>query len=241
MLLGSMLSVFHPMAAAMVLPIVLFKAYSELHLPKQPWLSISWKSLLCPELLIGSIIVLLSALYYLSSTSGDFSIVFDSPHGGGYSVENMLICLAGIILNILPLLIIWYLTRKWILLLLAGYVPILIIFWVGTPNGISEWFYKFSVLYSYCIILYLLHVMRTKGTRWVLILLAGVSILPFAREFQKTKLIEAARAGFAIQPRYINSAEGDTLKSPAHSHYARFTAPTTKCLFLFRLQEPEKF
>lgn len=241
MLLGSTLSVFHPMAAAMVLPIVLFKAYSELHIPKQPRLSISWKSLICPELLLGSIIVFLSALYYLSSTSGDFSIVFESPHGGGYSIENMLICLAGIILNILPLLIVWSLTRKWILLLLAGYIPIMIIFWVGTPNGISEWFYKFSVLYSYCIIFYLLHARQTKRARWVLVLLASVSILPFAREFQKTKLIESARANFAIQPRYINTAEGDTLKSPAHSHYARFTAPTTKCHFLFRLQEPSKF
>lgn len=239
-LLGSMLVVFHPMAAAMALPLVLFKAYSELRLSEQSWLAISWKSLLCPELLLGSVIVLLSALYYLSSTSGDFCIVFDSPYGGGYSVENMLICLAGILLNLLPLLIVWHLARKWILLLLAAYVPILIIFWVGFPNGISEWFYKFSVLYSYCIIFYLFYANQKKARR-VLILLTCISLFSFAREFQKTKFIESARAGFIVQPQFINIQGGNTMKSESNICYHKYTVPAVKCHFLFRLQEPSKF
>ena len=115
-----------------------------------------------------------------------------------------------------------------------AYVPVLILVWVGYENGISEWRYKFVVLYTYMLIFCLLQsVGRSAAGRLLLISLFAVSIVSVAAELHRKKVHQAVPAGFPVCQEYIMD-DYSSLRETEGLLRKQFFAPSFALPSIFR-------
>ena len=195
----SALAILHPMMAVILFPWILCTYIQRLKQAGTAWVS----SFLHPVMAGCIATVTLVGLFYASSTGSECSLVFDAPHAKGYSTEYLLAFISGILLNVLPLLVCWRFCHRRILLYLTGCVPVLMLFWMGQENGISEWWYKFSVLYGFVLLFYLCSAWEKRGVRICLMVLMGLSLVPCMRELKRKELPKAIIASFSPNPDFI--------------------------------------
>ncbi len=199
--ISALLAVMHPMMAAMLFLPVCARVWQDGALRGLRGVV---RSLAAVESVVAFALVVLAAVYYLSGSCGQWCLVFDAPLGRGLNASSILLCLGSMALLILPLWGAWVCSERKILLLLMAYVPVLILVWVGYENGISEWRYKFVVLYTYMLISCLLQAVDRSFTgRLLLISLFAVSTVSVAAELHRKKVHQAAPAGFPVRQEYI--------------------------------------
>lgn len=199
------LAIMHPMLAIILFPWVL---YQYIHTWKKE--GYAWRGVIWHPVLPGMVCTAAAAgIFYASSTGSELCMVFDAPHAKGYSAEYISAYAIGALLNIIPLLFAWYYSRRGILLYLAGCIPLLTLFWMGQDNGISEWWYKFSVVYAFVLLLSLMLAWEKTIVRIGLCLLLLASGLSCLRELDKKMLLPAARAGFEANPQFIQAQYSD--------------------------------
>lgn len=234
--IAAFLPIFHPMMSAILFPWI---AYSVLRKQKQE--QKKWYQLLHPFLYGSILAVFLAGIYFSSASGSDIRIVFEAPHSKGYSIQNLTAFLSGIILNTLPLLLIWFFNRKGVLLYLACCIPVLMLVWMGQDNGICEWWYKFSVPYTFILTIAAFRYWQIKAIRLITVVLLLVSIPSFLREMQNKNLPAAAASGFA-QNRENIIHPYRTMNEIDESLRKQFVSNSVNIPALFRYQNnaPEK-
>lgn len=190
--IAAFLPVFHPMMSAVLLPWI---AYSVLRKQRQE--RKSWLRLLHPYLYGSILVVILAGIYFSSASGSEIRIVFEAPYAKGYNIQSYAAFLSGIILNALPLLLIWFFNRKGVLLYLACCIPVLMLIWMGQGNGISEWWYKFTIPYTFILTVSAFINWQKNAVKTIIIVLLIISIPSFLRELQHKNLPAAAANGFA--------------------------------------------
>lgn len=203
--LVAMLGIVHPMLAVLMFPwflgqyILLWKHATDSSFP----------SLRSPFFIAIVAVTLLAGVFYASSTSSTMCLVFEAPHAKGYCAAYIWAYLTGALLNMLPLILLWYFTRKNILLYTAALIPLITLVWAGADNGISEWWYKFSVAYAFIFLLLTFQHWNRKGIRIMLCVLLACSLLTFLREMQKKELPTALMSGFQPHAEFISGQYAD--------------------------------
>ena len=228
---SALLAVMHPMMAAMLFLPVCVRVWQARGREGMPGLI---RPLLSVESFVAMALVILAALYYLSGSCGQWCIVFDAPLGRGLNPESVLVCLCSVLLLILPLWAAWMCSKQKILLLLMAYIPVLILVWVGYENGISEWRFKFVVLYTYMLIFCLLQAAgRSNKSRMILLCLFAVSTVSVVAELHRKKVHIAAPAGFPARQEYMMN-DYSSMRDTEGLLRKQFFAPSYVVPSLFR-------
>ncbi len=223
---SALFACLHPILASVVFPLVLFNVIMDLG---------GWKIstlLKLPEVYIGMIITLTTLMYYSSGGSCWWDFTLNAPYAPTKS--PWLIYALGMVLAIVPPLLVWWSTRRTIMLMWATWSVIIITLWYGETNGVNEWLYKFTVLYSFYIVYYLVQHMKTRRVQCVIVLLVVCSLLPSARALENSGLIKSALKGFPAEQKNIRNDLQGRFYHPQDSIYKKMTADKDALPCIFR-------
>lgn len=232
--IAALLPVFHPMLAIIFFPYLLFSTWRA-----TPHSSDLLKSLISPPLIGSLVTVAILGIWYMSSTGSSCCLVFEAPHSKGYSIEYLCAYITGACLNTLPLFVLWYFCRRSILLYLAGCVPVLTLFWMGQENGISEWWYKFSVLYAFSLLFTIAAAWGKRNVKFLFCILMIFSIPSFLRIIQEKEIPAAAAASFKSNPKYVVNTFS-SMNDLNESLRKQFISEKTHFPLLFRYSSPSQ-
>jgi hypothetical protein len=226
-MVSALFACLHPILASVVLPLVVYQAVLMIG----GWRRI-WRVAMLPEALIGGVLVLTCMLYYASGGSCWWAFTLNAP----YAPQNApwLVYVLGIILAVVPPVLVWWSTRRRIVLLWAALCPVIISCWYGETNGVNEWMYKFTVLYSFYVVYYLVRYIEVRRVRCVLGCLLLCSVLPFLRMVDHSGIIDSARRGFPVQECHFMNQWHGTLYHPGHELYFKLTSEKRPTQWLFR-------
>lgn len=226
-LVSALFACLHPILASVVFPLVAWNIVKEIG----GWRNV-FSLLKLPEVYIGGVLVLIFMLYYSSGGACWWAFTLDAPYA---PVESRwLIYVLGLVLAVIPPLLVWWSTRQKIMLLWAAWCPVIITCWYGEHNGVNEWMYKFTVLYSFYIVYYLARHIEHRKVQVVAVLLLACSSLSFLRMVDHSGIIGAALNGFPVQPGNIQDSWGGSFYHPESHIYHNMTARDMRCSGLFR-------
>ena len=223
------LAIMHPMLALILFPWAVYQFFCAW---KQA--GYAWKNLVLHPIVPGIVAAAaLAVIYYAANSGSETCLVFDAPHAKGYSLSYICSFASGAMLHIIPLLFAWYFSRRGILLYLACCVPVLTLFWMGQSNGISEWWYKFSVAYGFILLLACMLVWEKKMIRAGWLVLMGLSLISFLRVMKDKNIPLALRHGFAPQAQFVENEYADMNHLNPDLH-KQFVSETFKFPLIFR-------
>lgn len=224
---SALFACLHPILASVVLPLVLFNVIKDIRrLEKISTL------LKLPEVYVGVIITLITLMYYSSGGTCWWDFTLNAPYAPTKS--PWLIYALGMILAIVPLLLVWWSTRRTIMLMWVAWSIIIITLWYGETNGVNEWLYKFTVLYSFYIVYYLVQYVGQRRSQYVMGLLLLCSSLSSLRAFDNSELIDSALKGFPVEQKNIRNDLQGRFYHPQDSIYKKMTADKDALPCIFR-------
>lgn len=226
-LISALFACLHPILASVVFPLVVYKVYCAVG---------GWKGLLSvfkmPEVYIGGILVIIFLLYYSSGGTCWWAFTLDAPYAPQW--QPWVVYILGIVLAMLPPFLVWWSTKCGIMLLWMAWCPVIISCWYGETNGVNEWMYKFTVLYSFYIVYYLVRYIERKRVKWVVGVLLICSALSFLRMVERSQIIVNAMNGFVVDEKNLQSGWKNSLYHPENHLYVKLTSEQKPAFFIFR-------
>lgn len=216
-LLSALFACLHPILASVVFPLVVWNVLKAIG---------GWRCLLSvlklPEVYVGGMMVLITMLYYSSGGICWWSFTLNAPHAP--ADMPWLIYILGMLLAVIPPFLVWWSTRQPLMLLWCAWCPVIITCWYGEYNGVNEWLYKFTVLYSFYIVYYLVQNIQLRKAQLVAVVLLVCSSFSFLRKVEHSGIIGAALKGFPVEAGNIRDDWGNSLYHPDESLYWKLTA-----------------
>ncbi|MBQ4614412.1 MAG: hypothetical protein IJB31_05740 [Akkermansia sp.] len=224
---SALFACLHPILASVVFPLVLFNIIKDIG---------SWKKitvlLKLPEVYVGVAITLTTLLYYSSGGSCWWAFTLNAPYAP--TKFSWLIYVLGMILAVIPPLLVWWSTRRTIMLMWAVLSIIIITLWYGETNGVNEWLYKFTVLYSFYVVYYLVLYVGQRRVQCVMGLLLLCSLLSCLRAFEHSSFIDCALKGFPVEQKNIRNDLQGRFYHPQDTIYKKMTADKEDLPCIFR-------
>lgn len=140
----------------------------------------------------------------------------------------------GMILAVIPPLLVWWSTRRTIMLMWAVWSIIIITLWYGETNGVNEWLYKFTVLYSFYVVYYLVLDVGQRRVQCVMGFLLLCSLLSCLRAFEHSSFIDCALKGFPVEQKNIRNDLQGRFYHPQDTIYKKMTADKEDLPCIFR-------
>lgn len=226
-LVSALFACLHPILASVVFPLVVCRLIRI----SGGWLKVG-RVFLLPEVYMGTVSVLIFLLYYSAGGSCWWDFTLNAPYAP--VKYSWLVYSGGVLLALLPPLLVWWCTRERVLLLWAAWCPVIISLWYGETNGVNEWLYKFTVLYSFYIVYYLVRNIGQRKPRWVLGLLLACSAFSAMRSFEHSGIIRNMLNGFPVDVRNVRGEWDGKLYHPEHALYAKLTSDRSALPIIFR-------
>lgn len=227
MLVSALFACLHPILASVAFPLVVCQVIRMLG---------GWRNIgvvfRMPEIYLGVVTLLVSMLYYSSGGSCWWAFTLDAPFAP--ETAPWMKYALGMLLAILPPLLVWWSTRCKIMLFWAAWSPIIVTLWYGETNGVNEWMYKYTVLYSFYVVYYIVKYIHLVRVKWVGCFLMLCSLFSFMRMVENSGIIPCAMKGFPVNQANVMSGWNGSLYHPEDSLYYKLTAEHFSCTWLFR-------
>lgn len=226
-MVSALFACLHPILASVVFPLVVYNVWQRIG----GWREI-YRLIRMPEVILGCVLVAIFMLYYSSGGACWWAFTLDAPYAP--KTAPWLVYALGITLAIIPPLLVWWSTRQKIMLVWAVWCPVIITCWYGETNGVNEWMYKFTVLYSFYIIYYLVRHIGEWQSRCVLGCLLFFSLFSFMRMVDRSGIIGCAMSGFPVKEVNFMNEWGGQFYHPESSIYRNMTAEREALPAIFR-------